>query len=414
MTSRERVRTALDHREPDRVPIDFGAHRSSGIAAIAYAKVKEKLGISSGDIYVHDMIQQLAIVEDEVLDAFGVDVIELGRGFSLEDADWKEWVLPDGTPCKIPAYINVENRGADWYLKSDNGIDLGVQREGCLYFEQIHWPWQERDPRDQDFTDIEDAMGQNMWTAIPAPGGDIPLTDDGCGRLAEGARRLRESTDRAIMGLFGGNFFEVPQFFYRIDNYLTHMGLYPDDIKRLSKALFEFYLPRLEKWLGAVGEYIDVMLFGDDLGGQNGPLISPTMYREFYKPWHTRLWRRAKELAPHINIHLHSCGGLDPLMDDLIEAGLESSNPVQITCAGMDPVHLKKAYGDRFTFWGGGCDTREVLPQGSPEEVRQNVRDLVGVWKPGGGFVFQQVHNILADVPPENVVAMFRAIREVG
>ena len=414
MTSRERVRTALDHREPDRVPIDFGAHRSSGIAAIAYAKVKEKLGISGGDIYVHDMIQQLAIVENEVLDAFGVDVIELGRGFSLEDADWKEWVLPDGTPCKIPAYINVEKRDADWYLKSDAGIDLGVQREGCLYFEQIYWPWQERNPQDQDFTDIEDAMGQNMWTAIPAPEGHIPLTDDGCGRLAEGARRLRESTDRAIMGLFGGNFFEVPQFFYRIDNYLTHMGLYPDDIKRLSKALFEFYLPRLEKWLGAVGEYIDVILFGDDLGGQNGPLISPTMYREFYKPWHARLWRRAKELAPHINIHLHSCGGLDPLMDDLIEAGLESSNPVQITCAGMDPVHLKETYGDRFTFWGGGCDTREVLPQGSPEEVRQNVRDLVGVWKPGGGFVFQQVHNILADVPPENVVAMFRAVREVG
>ena len=413
MTSRERVRVALDHREPDKIPIDFGAHRSSGIAAITYAKLKNVMGIASGDIYIHDVIQQLAIVEKDVLDAFGVDVVELGRGFMLDDSQWKEWVLPDGTPCKIPAYIDVVRRGDDWIIRSDDGIDLAVQRNGCLYFEQIHWPWLERNPSEQDFADLDYAMGHNMWCAIAAPGGHIPMTEDGLRELSSGARRLRESTDRAIMGLFGGNFFEVPQFFYRIDNYLTHMGLYPDDCKRLSETLFAYYLPRLEKWLGAVGEYIDVMLFGDDLGGQNGPLISPAMYREYYKPWHTKLWERAKELAPHINIHLHSCGGIEPLLDDLIEAGLESSNPVQITSEGMDPGRLKDVYGDRFSFWGGGCDTRQILPNGSPEEVRENVGELVSIWKSGGGFVFQQVHNILADVPPENVIAMFEAVNEV-
>jgi uroporphyrinogen decarboxylase len=170
-------------------------------------------------------------------------------------------------------------------------------------------------------------------------------------------------------------------------------------------------MPRLEKWLRAVGPYIDVMLFGDDLGGQNGPLISPDMYRRYYKPWHAKMWRRAKELAPHVNIHLHSCGGIEPLLTDLIEAGLQSSNPVQITCKGMDPKHLKKTYGKRFTFWGGGCDTRHILPHGTPEEVRRNVRELVSIWSPGGGYVFQQVHNILADVPPENIIAMFQAAR---
>jgi uroporphyrinogen decarboxylase len=167
----------------------------------------------------------------------------------------------------------------------------------------------------------------------------------------------------------------------------------------------------MEKWLKAVGPYIDVMLFGDDMGGQNGPLMSPKMYREYYRPWHTKLWKRAKELAPHVSIHLHSCGGIEPLLEDLIEAGLESVNPVQISCAGMDARTLKRKYGSRLTFWGGGCDTRHVLPHGTPEEIRNHVREQVRILSPGGGFVFQQVHNILADVPPENIVAMFKAVR---
>ena len=412
MTSRERVRRSLNHQQPDRVPIDFGSHRSSGIAAIAYAKLKKALGISSGDIYVYDMIQQLAIVEPEVLDAVGSDVVELGRGFALDDTDWQDWVLPDATACKIPAFINTEKRGSDWYLLSDDGVDLAIQKDGCLYFEQIHWPWLERNPDEQDFSDLEEAFKYNTWTGIAAPGGDIPLTDEGCQRLAEGALKLHESTDRAIVGLFGGNLFEVPQFLYRNDNYLMYMGLYPGACERLSESLCAFYIPRMERWLGAVGPYIDVMLFGDDLGGQNGPLMSPDMYRRYYKPWHTKLWRRAKAMAPHVNIHLHTCGGIEPLLDDLIEAGLESANPVQITSKGMDPRHLKETYGDRFTFWGGGCDTRHILPRGTPDQVRENVRALLSVWAPGGGFVFQQVHNVMADVPPENVIAMFEAARE--
>lgn len=412
MTSRERIRHALNHTASDRVPIDFGGHRSGGIAAIAYAKLKKALGILSGDIYIYDMVQQLAIVETDVLDAVGSDVVELGRGFMLDNTDWKEWMLPDGTPCKIPRFINVERRGNDNHLLSDDGVDLAVQKDGCLYFEQNHWPWLHQSPDAQEFSDLPAALSHTMWTGIPAPGGNIPLTDKGCQQLADGARKLRETTDRAIVGLFGGSLFEAPQFLYRNDNYLMYLGLHPEACERLSELLANFYMPRLEKWLGAVGPYIDVILFGDDLGGQGGPLISPDMYRRYYKPWHTKLWRRVKEIAPHVNIHLHSCGGIEPLLDDLIEAGLESSNPVQITCRGMSPSNLKGTYGARFAFWGGGCDTRRILPAGTPDEVRKNVRELISVWAPGGGYVFQQVHNILADVPPENIVAMFEAARE--
>ena len=412
MTSRERVLTALDHRQPDRVPIDFGGHRSSGIAAIAYAKLKRALGITKGDVYVYDMVQQLAIIEPEVLDALGVDVIEMGRGFMLEDKDWKPWVLPDGTECKIPAFINVEMRGRDSFLLSDDGVDLGVQKHGCPYFEQIHWPWADRNIEEQDFSDLEQAFKYTIWTGIPTPGSHIPLTDAGLATLSAGARALRDSTDRAIIGLYGGSVFEIPQFLYGMENYLMNMGLYPEACVRLSEALCNLHLSRLERWLLAVGPSIDVILFGDDLGGQNGPLMSTDMYKSYYKPFQARQWQLVKQLAPHLRIQQHTCGGIEPLLDDLIDAGLEIANPVQITCAGMDPQHLKDKFGSRFTFWGGGCDTRHILPNGSPDEIKRHVREQIRILSLGGGFVFQQVHNVLMDVPPENIIAMFEAARE--
>ena len=409
MTSRERVLGALNHRPPDRVPIDFGGHRSSGIMAIAYAKLKRVLGITSGDVYVYDMVQQLAIVEGPVLEAVGSDVIELGRGFLLDDADWKDWVLPDGTPCKIPAYINVERRGDDWFLRSDDGLDLAVQKRGCLYFEQTHFPLMERGIANDDFSDLAEQFPRTMWTGVPTPGAHLPLDDAGLAALADGARRLRASTDRAIIGLFGGNFFEVPQFLYRMDNYLADLALHPDAVRRLSAALLAMYTANLERWLGAVGPYIDIILFGDDLGGQTGPLLSPAMYRAYYKPYHAALWGRAKELAD-VKVMLHSCGGIEPLLEDLIDAGLDTTNPVQISCRGMDARRLKAKVGGRLCLWGGGCDTREVLPKGSPDAVARHVREQVAILAPDGGFVFQQVHNIMADVPPENVIAMFNAV----
>lgn len=409
MNARERVLAMLSHLEPDRVPIDFGGHRSSGIMAIAYARLKEALGITSGDIYVYDMIQQLAIVEPPVLDILGGDVVEMGRGFMTDEGDWVDWTLPDGTPCKVPGYVNLEKRGEDWWLLAHDGQELGVQKRGCLYFEQTHFPLMERGIQEDDFADLEEQLAYTIWTGVPTPGGHLTLDDEGLAALAAGAKALRESTDRAIVGLFGGNFFEVPQFLYRNDNYMMYMALYPEAIHRLSEALLALYSRNLEKWLGAVGPYIDVILFGDDLGGQNGPLMSPRMYREYYKPYHSALWQQAKALAD-VKVMLHCCGGVELLMSDLIEAGLDTMNPVQITCRGMDPLLLKERYGDRHCFWGGGCDTRDVLPNGTPEQVRDHVREQVAILAPGGGFVFQQVHNIMADVPVPNILAMFEAV----
>jgi uroporphyrinogen decarboxylase len=400
MTSRERVLAALDHRETQRVPVDFSGHRSSGISAIAYPKLRKLLGLPPRPVRVYDVVQQLAIVDEDVLDRFGVDTIEMGRGFALDEKSWSPWTLPDGAPCFVPAWTRLERQEGRWVIKSQSGRILAHMPDGALYFEQTYFPFLEGD----DLDAISDVLGESMWTAIASPPGPI----DGKS-LAEGARWLRAKTDRAIIGLFGGNLFEVGQFLYRNDQFMMLLAAEPKRAHRFLDKLIEIHLANLERFLAAVSEYIDIILFGDDLGMQTGPMMSPRMYRELFKPRHKLLWNRAKELAD-VKVMLHCCGGVRELMPDLIEAGLDAINPVQISCAGMDAGELKANFGKDVTFWGGGCDTQDVLPNGTPEQIAQHVRRQVRILRPGGGFVFQQVHNILANVPSENIVAVFDAV----
>lgn len=405
MTSRERVLAALGHTEPDRVPVDFGGHRSSGIAALAYPKLRATLGLPERPVRVYDVVQQLAIVDDDVLDRFGADTIELGRGFALGDRDWVDWTLPDGTPCQVPAWCVPEREEGRWIIRSESGRVIAQMPDGALYFEQTYWPFMDGD---EDLGRLPEAFAESMWSAVACPPG--PVTDD---ELVRGARRLRESTDRAVIGLFGGNLMENGQFLYRIDRFLMLLAAEPGRAHAFLDRLVELHMANLERYLGLVGECIDIILFGDDLGMQTGPQVSPRMYREFFKPRHELMWKRAKELA-RVKVMLHCCGGVREILPDLIEAGLDAMNPVQITCAGMDAAGLKAEFGPDVTFWGGGCDTRDVLPGGTPEEVREHVRRQVETLRPGGGFVFQQVHNIMADVRGENIVAMFDAVNGSG
>ncbi len=409
MNSRERVLAAIGHQEPDRVPIDFGGHRSSGIAAIAYAKLRDALGLPGRPIRVYDPVQQLAIIDDDVLDRFGVDTIELGRGFALEDEHWVDWTLPDGTPCQMPRWAAPRRVEGGWVLESESGRAVGRMPDGALYFEQTHWPFMEEDDLDR----LPQALAETMWVAMRTPPGPLVTGEVGDRVLIEGARRLRERTDRAVLALFGGNLLEIGQFLYRNDNFLMLLAGNPRRAEEMLDRLVEIHLANLEQFLGLVGAYIDVIVFGDDLGMQAGPQMSPAMYEEIFKPRHARMWRRAKELAD-VKVMLHCCGGVRPLLGHLIEAGLDAINPVQISCRGMDPAGLKRDFGDAITFWGGGCDTHRVLARGTPEEVRQHVHRQIEILRPGGGFVFQQVHNILADVPPENIIAMLDAVGEFG
>ena len=408
MTSRERVLAALNHQEPDRVPVDLSGHRSSGIAAMVYPRLRAALGLEPRTIYVYDPIQQLAIVDADVLDRFGADTIELGRAFALADEHWVDWTLPDGQPCKMPAWAAPERREGEWILRSETGRPIARMPDGAIYFEQTYWPFLDG-PEDLD--DLPGAFAESMWTAISSPPGPLVAGPAGRERLAEGARQLRQSTDRAIIGLFGGNLMECGQFLYRIDGFLMLLASKPKRAEAFLDRLVEMHLANLERFLGAVGEYIDIVLFGDDLGMQTGPQVSPEMYRRLFQPRHSLLWHRAKELAD-VKVMLHCCGGVREILADLIDAGMDAINPVQITCSGMDAAELKAQFGRDLTLWGGGCDTRDVLPHASPRQVAEHVRRQVEILRPGGGFVFQQVHNILADVPPGNIIAMFDAVNE--
>jgi len=404
MTPRERVLCALNHHEPDQVPVDLSGHRSSGITAILYPKLRERLELPPATVRGYDPIQQLAVVDGDVLDRFEIDTIELGRGFSMHEASWADWTLPDGTPCKMPAWaLPIRGKG-QWEFRSASGKVIGRMPDGALFFEQCHWPYLE----DDRCMPLQDAFAECMWTALRSPPG---LPDLDATSLADGARRLRERTDRAIVGLFGGNLLECGQFLYRNDHFLMLMAGEPGRVHSFLDRLVDLHLANLERFLSAVGPYIDIVLFGDDLGMQTGPQMSPAMYRSFFKPRHAALWKRARELAP-VKVMLHCCGGVRPLLPDLIDAGLDAINPVQISCRGMDAAELKREFGKEITFWGGGCDTQKILPEGTPEEVRGHVREQVKLLAPGGGFVFQQVHNIMPNVPAENVVAMLDAVHQ--
>jgi uroporphyrinogen decarboxylase len=412
MNSRERVLSALNHQQPDRAPVDLSGTRSSGISAIAYARLRDKLGLPPRPIRVYDILQQIAIVDEDVLSLFGVDTIELGRAFALEEKDWVDWTLPNGVACQVPAWNKPERLPGRWVLRSlrsPQGQIIAHMPDGALYFEQTYWPFAQGDTGDENPADV---MTESMWTGVASPPGPLVGGPDGYAVLAEGARKLRQSTGRAIISMFGGNMLELGQFLYRNDNFFMILASEPKRAHVFLEKATAMYMDKLEKYLAAVGPYIDVILFNDDLGMQSGPQISPHMYRRFFKDHNRRMWQRAKQLAP-VKVLLHTCGGVRELLPDLIEDGVDAINPVQISSRGMEAAGLKADFGKDITFWGGGCDTHFVLPHGTPAEVKEHVKKQVSILNPGGGFVFQQVHNILADVPSENIIAMYEALHEI-
>jgi uroporphyrinogen decarboxylase len=408
MSSRDRVLKAFEFKESDKVPVDLSGHRSSGLSASLYPKLRKTMGLKTETVRVYDPVQQLAVLDEDVLDILGVDTVELGRAFALNDSDWIPWVLPDGTDCFLPRWVNPEREEKRWIIRSESGRIIAQMPDGAQFFEQIWYPFYQEGT---DTSDIDAAMKESMWHTVTAPPGPLADGPEGVELLSASAKKLRHSTDRAIIGLFGGNLLETGQMLYRNDQFLLMLAMDPPAIHSFLDKLTEIHIVNLERFLGAVGNNIDIILFGDDLGMQSGPQISPEMYREFFKPRHKAMWDKAKELAD-IKVMLHCCGGIRELLPDLIDAGLDTINPVQITARGMETDQLKKDFGKEIVFWGGGCDTQQVLPNNSPEEIYNHVKQQLEILSPGGGFVYQQVHNILPEVPPENILAMFSSVND--
>lgn len=409
MTSRERIRAAVAHREPDRLPVDCGAMRSTGLQAIAYNNLKTHLGVTEGYTRVFDVIQQLAEPESWFLDRFGIDAINAGREFPY--TGWQKWTLPDGSACEIPDYMDFRRDGDDWIAVDPDGDTLARMYPGCTYFSQSIHPLAV-DNWISLLDQVPRLMGKVCWGGLAEPIYAGGLSDDNLARIGNHCRHLHETTDRAIMIAFGANLFEWASYLRRMDNVLMDIAAEPAQLEALLDTLVEIHLANLDRLLPVLGNNVDLIQLGDDLGMESGPFFSPTTFRELFKPRYKMIVDRVKQHCPDMIVFLHCCGGVFPLIGDLIEVGIEVINPVQISATGMDPAALKREFGNDITFWGGGCDTQTVLPRGTPQEVRDHVRRNIDIFAPGGGFVFNQVHNVLAEVPPENIVAMYEAAME--
>lgn len=410
MTSRERVLAVINHKEADRVPIDCGGMRSAGISAIAYANLKKHLGITTGEIKIYDVLQQLAYPEEFMFERFKLDAVDLGRVFLDQKTDWFDWTLKDGTPALKPNFFKYELKPDGEVLTTwKSGIPLGRMPKSSLYFDQIYWPLSRLD-------EIPDPMpndpGEMMWD-IPTPPWHLDLTEENLKYIGAKAKELYETTDYAIMTPVGCNFLELGMMWRGMENFLCDLAADPEGSERLFDKLLELHMAKLEKILPYIGPYVQVLHLNDDYGSQNGPMISPDVYRKMIKPRQKKLNEFIKSKCD-CKLLLHCCGGIYELIPDLIDAGFDILNPVQTSCRNMEPERLKKEFGKDITFWGGGCDTRHILPNGTPDEVERHVRERLEIFAPGGGFIFNPVHNIMANIPPENIVRMYETAIKYG
>jgi len=395
MNSRERVIAALMHEEPDRVPVDLGGMFSTGIMGIAYNKLKAYLGIKSGRTRMYDLGQQLAEPEIEVLKIIGADVLPVLIEYPKR---WKKSVLPDGSPCEVPYDFNPEVLpDGSKVLRDDEGRIISKMPKNGYYYDSVYHPL-------ENAKTVEDLEEYNFYK---------PIDEETIRNLNERAKNLYENTDYALMLNGAGNIYETAQGLLGWQNFMVKLIRNPDFIATLLDKIVEANIKRLEKILPAVNGYVQVVQVGDDLGMQNGPQISPRLYRSLIKPRHKKLYQYIKT---HIDAYLfiHTCGSVYDFIPDLIETGIDILNPVQVSAKNMDTSKLKEEFGDKITFWGGGCDTQRVLPFGTPRDVEKEVKRRIEDLAPGGGFVFTQVHNIQAGVPPENIMAMYNAVKKYG
>lgn len=397
MTSRERILAALQHQPVDRVPIDLGGTRQSGIAALAYAPLRRELGLDPARPFkVFDIYQQLAEIESSVLDRFGSDTIALNRlqvAFGLENRDWKPWSLWDGTEVLVPGAFHPD-------AEPDGSLVLrrGAEVIARMPYRGFYFDRCEKYPG---------ASHPDLATWRPPA-----LSEADLEHFHRLSLVLHDQTDKAVVAALGppyelfnglgqGDFEEWMVTFATEDEYVAELyGLITDT-----------WLENLRRFHDAVGDRVHVLQFCDDLGTQSAPFLSTAMFRDKVMPF----YRRGLDwIHTHTSwkVLLHSDGAFLPLIPSLIEMGVDFLNPIQVSCDGMDPASLRREFGGRLGFWGGSCDSQGCLWQGSPEDVAREVHSHLDAFQPlQGGFVFASIHNIQANVPPANIIALYDSAR---
>jgi len=414
MTSKERVLAALNHRQPDRVPVDFGSTGVTGMHATCVAALRRHFGLENRPVKVHEPYQMLGLLEDDLQCALGLDVegvFPRKTMFGFPNHGWKPWRMPGGLEVLVSEDFRVTlDAGGNTLIYPEGDTTVApsgrMPRDGYFFDSIMRQP-----PIDEDRLNPDDNLEEFA-----------PIADDEVEYFRQEAERA-SATGRAVMANFGGTafgdialvpgpFLKHPKGIRDVAEWYMATSNRREYIHRIFDRQCEIAIANLARIHTVVGELVDaVFLCGTDFGSQTSAFCSVKTFRELYFPYYRRLlgwihgntsWRCFK----------HSCGSVVRFLPSFIEAGFDILNPVQCSATGMGAEELKAHFGDRLTFWGGGVDTQRTLPFGSPEEVRKQVLERCEVFAAGGGFVFNSIHNLQAGTPAANIVAMFDAVGE--
>lgn len=417
MNSRERVLAAINHQEPDRIPLDLGGSGTTGMHASSVYLLRQALELDppGTPVKVTEPYQLLGEIQPDMIEALGVDVLPLPSPrnmFGYENKGWKPFNFFDGTPMLVPEDFNTDYESSgDLYMYPEGDKTVppsAVMPTGGYYFDALP----RQDPIDEDRLDPADNLEEFG-----------PISDADLAYYAREIARLSQAGDKAILANFGGTAFGdialVPALWLKHPRGIRDVAeWYMSTVSRrkyvekIFERQSEIALANLEKIHNVVGEKVHaVFVTGTDFGAQNSSFISPKAYRQLFQPFHKIInnWIHTNTTWKSF---IHSCGSIINLLPDFIESGFDLLNPVQTSAAGMDPAELKNRFGDQLVFWGGGIDTQRVLPFGTPDEIRSQVRERMQIFGRGGGFVFNTIHNVQARIPVENLVALYQAVKD--
>ena len=416
MTSRQRIIDAINHRQPDRVPVDLGATGQTGMNASTLYRLRAALGLEEHPIEISEIFQMLGKIDEDMMTYAGADIIGLNNPsnmFGVPDGPLKPFTMPDGTPTLIA-------QGNEYDIKDDGSVYMYPQGNRSVgpsghmpangsFFDNIN-----RAPAfdEDDLTPAEDFKD------------DFGILNDETARyLEKKSKLLYERTDYAIIGNLGGAGLGdsamvpgphvlAPKGIRNFEDWLMAHMLYPEYIEEVFEMQTQAMLKNLEIYRQAVGDRIQIVwISGTDFGTQNGEFFRLDVFRELYKPYYQRINDWVHKNTPW-KTFFHCCGSIVNYLDDFVEMGVDILNPVQLSAKGMDPHMLKEKYGDKLVFWGGGVDTQQTLPFGTPEEVKAQVKERLEILSKGGGYVFAPIHNVVAKTPVENLIAMYEAVKE--
>jgi hypothetical protein len=415
MTPRERLAATLRHETPDRVCVDFGAGFQTGLGVGAVHRLRAALLGKTGPVKVIESYQMLGEIDEELRQALGLDVVGVhgsGTMFGFKNEGWKPFTLFDGTPVLVPERFNVtpaDDGGWLIYPEGDTTVAPSAwMPKDAYFFDSLN----RQQPLDESKLDPADNC-EEMEV----------VSDAEVQHFARLARQYHEETNYGLyMTLPGTAFGDIalvpapwmkdPKGIRGVADWYMATAAKRDYVRRVFEVQCECALKSIEKLAVAVGDRVQVaFVSGTDFGTQTGQFCSVKTYRDLYKPFHRAVNDLIHKLTPW-KTFIHSCGAVGPFIPDFIDAGFDVLNPVQCSATGMDPHWLKREFGRHLVFWGGGVDTQQTLPFGTPEEVYRQVRERIDIFAEGGGFVFNSIHNIQSNVPTENILAMFRALKD--